>query len=525
MGVIVLGHCKSVTVPHPLLHAWLRDIHPVTAQRKGYSPIAPSFLLLSPRTFVPGQQLTTRAATCSPGVERVSGRTRRQLRSRLSAVGHVLLHEHNLWMLGVRALLGIGFLVTSRGSRVLAHRGTCPLVSGSNLLNKDCHRRQSSTMAQPIKYLGQEEAQRIDEELFTEYRFSVDQLMELAGLSCATAVAKAYPRDSLVKATPSVLVVCGPGNNGGDGLVCARHLKLFGYEPSIVYPKRPNKPLFQNLTAQCEKMDIPFLPEMPEAKVVDEAFNLVVDAIFGFSFQGAVREPFCTILASLKEATVHRQRGHPLRWARGPVLGRSDGIQPDLLISLTAPKKSAVHFRDRYHYLGALRAPRPGEEVPAQPASVPRHRLCVPAALSLSRAPPPSSHRLLRTAGEAFDWPPVIGLMNQDLVLGRLYDRITVFCPNGSGQPAFLFPVYQPEYTGLLRDDTGHQTRWDVEKGSSDGIQPDLLISLTAPKKSAVHFRGRYHYLGARFVPPALERKYQLNLPPYPGTDCVYQLP
>lgn len=65
---------------------------------------------------------------------------------------------------------------------------------------------------------------------------------------------------------------------------------------------------------------------------------------------------------------------------------------------------------------------------------------------------------------------------------------------------------------------------WDVETGASDGIQPDLLVSLTAPKKAASHFQGRYHFLGGRFVPPALDRKYALNLPQYPGTECVLQL-
>ncbi|XP_030042746.1 NAD(P)H-hydrate epimerase, partial [Microcaecilia unicolor] len=66
---------------------------------------------------------------------------------------------------------------------------------------------------------------------------------------------------------------------------------------------------------------------------------------------------------------------------------------------------------------------------------------------------------------------------------------------------------------------------WDVEKGNPEGIQPDMLISLTAPKKSAHHFSGRYHFLGGRFVPMALEKKYQLNLPPYRETDCIMQLP
>lgn len=46
------------------------------------------------------------------------------------------------------------------------------------------------------------------------------QLMELAGLACAQALATAYPSDEY----RHVLVCCGPGNQGGDGLVAARHL-------------------------------------------------------------------------------------------------------------------------------------------------------------------------------------------------------------------------------------------------------------------------------------------------------------
>ena len=74
---------------------------------------------------------------------------------------------------------------------------------------------------------SQTEAIAVDQELFNEYQFSVDQLMELAGLSVASAIYKSGSLDSFYKPQRSVLIICGPGNNGGDGLVVARHLKHF----------------------------------------------------------------------------------------------------------------------------------------------------------------------------------------------------------------------------------------------------------------------------------------------------------
>lgn len=71
--------------------------------------------------------------------------------------------------------------------------------------------------------------------------FSIDQLMELAGLSVSQALFKLQP---LSKGN-RILVACGPGNNGGDGLVAARHLFHYGYKPTIYYPKQSKNELYQ----------------------------------------------------------------------------------------------------------------------------------------------------------------------------------------------------------------------------------------------------------------------------------------
>ncbi len=79
-------------------------------------------------------------------------------------------------------------------------------------------------------HLTQTEAKRLDDRLMNEYQFSIEQLMELAGLSVAEAVHDIYPTHY------RVLVCCGPGNNGGDGLVAARHLSSFGHQVTVHVP-------------------------------------------------------------------------------------------------------------------------------------------------------------------------------------------------------------------------------------------------------------------------------------------------
>ena len=59
------------------------------------------------------------------------------------------------------------------------------------LINRLFLFRQIKTMAtEKVSYITQQQSKDIDEELFNEYKFSVDQLMELAGLSCAAVIGK-----------------------------------------------------------------------------------------------------------------------------------------------------------------------------------------------------------------------------------------------------------------------------------------------------------------------------------------------
>ena len=199
-----------------------------------------------------------------------------------------------------------------------------------------------------LKTLSAASAAALDKELMSTGAFSIDQLMELAGLAVSQAVHTVHPP----RIYPRVLVVCGPGNNGGDGLVAARHLFHYGYKPTIHYPKQSKNELYQRLATQLRNLDVPFAEDF--GKALDET-DQVVDAIFGFSFSGEVREPFPGIIEALEKTKVPVVAvDAPSSWnieTGPPEKGPGSGYMPEVLVSLTAPKPLVKFFKGR-HFLG-----------------------------------------------------------------------------------------------------------------------------------------------------------------------------
>jgi len=199
-----------------------------------------------------------------------------------------------------------------------------------------------------LRTLSAKAAAALDRELMSTGAFSIDQLMELAGLSVSQAVYRVHPPNKGRR----ILIAVGPGNNGGDGLVAARHLRHYGYQPTIYYPKQPKNDLYQRLAKQLHDLEIPFVDDFPAAM---ESTDHVVDAIFGFSFSGEVREPFPAVIDALAKSKVPvTSVDAPSSWdiAEGPPKsGVGSNFFPDVLVSLTAPKPLVKHFKGR-HFIG-----------------------------------------------------------------------------------------------------------------------------------------------------------------------------
>jgi hydroxyethylthiazole kinase-like uncharacterized protein yjeF len=119
----------------------------------------------------------------------------------------------------------------------------------------------------------------------------------------------------------------------------------------ICYPKPTSKPLYDGLVTQCKSLQLPFVPVEAVCSPADgnlAKVDVIVDAMFGFSFKPPLRPPFDEVLAATVEASAScfvASVDIPSGWhvEEGDIAGI--GLAPDMLISLTAPKLAARHFK------------------------------------------------------------------------------------------------------------------------------------------------------------------------------------
>jgi len=142
-----------------------------------------------------------------------------------------------------------------------------------------------------IVYVTAEEMRKIDDMSIREFQVDVLVLMENAGRAAAVLARQMLRGQTIGK---RVACLVGGGNNGGDGMVAARHLANWGAVVKVISGTSKDKmksvPLGQ--LHILEKMGIPILST--DHTLGD--YDLLIDSLIGYGLEGNPRDRIATII-------------------------------------------------------------------------------------------------------------------------------------------------------------------------------------------------------------------------------------
>ena len=177
-----------------------------------------------------------------------------------------------------------------------------------------------------------------------------ERLMEHAGTAVAAA-ARALAEDTGRLGKGPVLVLCGPGNNGGDGFVAARRLAQAGVDVIAALVASNPRPATPNAIRNWDRLAAePRVTRVHTAAPRDlvilaadvDRAAVVVDALLGTGVNGVLREPIRGAVDLIAKARAH---GVPIVAVDTPTaVDVSSGdpsdpvVQADLTVTFHRPK-------------------------------------------------------------------------------------------------------------------------------------------------------------------------------------------
>ena len=129
-------------------------------------------------------------------------------------------------------------------------------------------------------------------------------MMENAG---ATSVRRLVDKLGNVE-SKNILIFVGLGNNGGDGLVMARHLAGYGAKVSVMLLGTPDK-----IKTEESNWNWSILQKMPSVKLMSgDSFDfdfkpdVIIDGIFGTGISGEIREPYASAINYINQTDCYK---------------------------------------------------------------------------------------------------------------------------------------------------------------------------------------------------------------------------
>jgi NAD(P)H-hydrate epimerase len=179
--------------------------------------------------------------------------------------------------------------------------------------------------------LDADEMRAVDRWAIEQQKVPSLQLMETAGRAVAEAAVE-------LSRSPRAAVICGKGNNGGDGLVAARALRETGFEVEALL-LAPGDQLSDDARANLDRLDGARAVEPSELPAAIGGTGVVVDAIFGTGFAGTPRDPASTAIDAMNEAeapVVATDIASGVNASTGEVEGKA--VAADVTVTFHAPK-------------------------------------------------------------------------------------------------------------------------------------------------------------------------------------------